>query len=61
MDICRFVLTANADKASYIRILSNFDDKPNNKVYKSYKDFTKYYRKSNKIKKLINYSINKTR
>lgn len=47
MDICRFVLTANADKASYIRILSNFDDKPNNKVYKSYKDFTKYYRKSN--------------
>ncbi len=47
MDICRFVLTANADKASYIRILSNFDDKTNSKVCKSYKDFTKYYRKSN--------------
>jgi len=44
-DICKFVSTAQAEKASYIRILSNFGDKTDSKIYKSYKDFTKYYGK----------------
>jgi hypothetical protein len=52
-DISKFVLTAENESASRIRILSNFDDRTNGKNYMSFTEFAKYYRKLNKYKYLF--------
>ncbi len=58
VDIAKFVSTANEERANCIQILSNFNNIDN---VRSYKSFTKYYGKSNLIKRLINYIMNEFR
>jgi hypothetical protein len=44
-DISKFVSSAHTENASRIRILSNFDERANEKSCLPFKEFAKYYRK----------------
>ncbi len=44
-DISQFVSEALSDSRRHIRILCNFDNGVNGKTYKSFAEFSKYYRK----------------
>jgi len=57
-DINKFVSTAHSEKASYIRILSSFDNRTDNKPYRSFTDFDRYYGKCSGIKRYFNYFMN---
>ncbi len=57
-DISKFVSSAHTDIASRIRILSNFDDKSNNKTYVPFSEFAKYFRKLKEQIKKENFIFN---
>ncbi|CAF1089274.1 unnamed protein product [Rotaria sp. Silwood1] len=43
VDISKFVSSAHTENANRIHILSNFDDRTNDKIYLSFSEFSKYY------------------
>jgi hypothetical protein len=53
-DLSTFISTSASENVSHIHILSNFDDKTNGTIYKSFTEFRKYYRKLNLLDQIVN-------